>query len=455
MLFRYVACDAQGTSTRGVIEGESEAQAESRLWEAGLIIIELRPLQKSRPLVLLQPTAWASILQPVTRRHIEALWDELAHLLQPQVASPADGAAAVPMVSLPLALHLLAERADSLAYCSLLASLAESTAAGQPLSDALESSTSAAGPLELRLLRAGEQAGDVASAIERLAILSRLDREALDPIRKALTRSWLALLLVLSMAGLAAWLFQPSLEETVNRGAGNWASGTVVQMVQWVQGGLQWMQGRLWWALPVLAAMLLGLVVLARTPLGRSTCSACIWQAPLAGPAVRSAELARVCRWLQALLDRGVPWPDFLDLLPHATSNIRLQEALMQVRSDVLDGIPLDQAARSQHLLPLSFSRVFSPKFGPYVPAGSPAVLIPLPDTPAESGGPADPLPAVPAGIGWLPVLESHYRRRTEEATCRIVQASRWLTRILIGSISLWLVLGLAPAWRAILNSWV
>jgi len=111
--------------------------------------------------------------------------------------------------------------------------------------------------------------------------------------------------------------------------------------------------GRTWWL--VLAAGAGAAWALARwaaTPAGRARCDAALLGAPLAGPIVLKAAVARFARTLGTLLAGGLPLDAALGIAGAATGNRRLADAVAGAREAVRRGEPLAPALAATGVFP-------------------------------------------------------------------------------------------------------
>src|SRR5207237_5935453 len=90
----------------------------------------------------------------------------------------------------------------------------------------------------------------------------------------------------------------------------------------------------------------------AATPGGRTRIDAALLRAPLAGPIVRKAAVARFARTLATLLAGGLPLDPALGIAGAATGNRRLADAVAGAREAVRAGEPLAPALGATGVFP-------------------------------------------------------------------------------------------------------
>src|SRR5205807_895927 len=111
--------------------------------------------------------------------------------------------------------------------------------------------------------------------------------------------------------------------------------------------------GRTWWLLLLAGAgAAWALARWAATPAGRARLDAALLGAPLAGPIVRKAAVARFARTLGTLLAGGLPLDVALGIAGAATGNRRLADAVASAREAVRQGEPLAPALRRAGVFP-------------------------------------------------------------------------------------------------------
>src|SRR5437870_3612845 len=111
--------------------------------------------------------------------------------------------------------------------------------------------------------------------------------------------------------------------------------------------------GLTWWLLLLAGAgAAWALARWAATPAGRARLDAALLGAPLAGPIVRKAAVARFARTLGTLLAGGLPLDVALGIAGAATGNRRLADAVASAREAVRQGEPLAPALRRAGVFP-------------------------------------------------------------------------------------------------------
>jgi general secretion pathway protein F len=130
-------------------------------------------------------------------------------------------------------------------------------------------------------------------------------------------------------------------------------TGTRLPLATRILIGVTSVVGRTWWV--VLLAGAAATAVLGRwaaTPAGRARLDAAWLGAPLVGPVVHKAAVARFARTLATLLAGGLPLDAALGIAGPATGNRRLADAVAGAREAVRQGEALAPALRATAMFP-------------------------------------------------------------------------------------------------------
>lgn len=198
-------------------------------------------------------------------------------------------------------------------------------------------------PMLVRMVGAGEEAGQPGAILERYALFLQQELEH----RRALTSAlaYPVVLVTLSISLLIALLiFLTPVVEEMYASMGQELPALTQAMV--TAGSL--LRG---WGLPLLGLLGLGATLILRT-LPRLALDRARLQLPLAGPMLRSGLMSRWARTLGMLQGAGVPLVRALQMSREVVDNELLHRELRGLESAVERGEGLAQAAGRIHLIP-------------------------------------------------------------------------------------------------------
>jgi len=323
-VFAYRALTGGGRARGGVIGAESARAAWQELRARGVYPTELREQAAG--------TGWAG--RRLGAEELAAATRQFATLV----------GAGVPVAE---ALAAVAEQSEHPALVRGLTVAEARLREGEPLADALAASPRVFPPLFRDLVRAGEASGALATVLARLADHAEASAALRARLRAALTYpAVMSAATVAVLAFLLAWVV-PQLTQLFAE------TGTRLPLATRLLIAVTSVVGRTWWLLLLAGAgAAWGLARWAATPAGRARLDAALLGAPLAGPIVRKAAVARFARTLGTLLAGGLPLDVALGIAGAATGNCRLADAVASAREAVRQGEPLAPALRRTGVFP-------------------------------------------------------------------------------------------------------
>src|SRR5216110_3346069 len=278
-VFAYRALTGGGRARGGVIGAESARAAWQELRARGVYPTDLREQAAG--------AGWAG--RRLGAEELAAATRQLATLV----------GAGVPVAE---ALAAVAEQSEHPALVRGLTVAEARLREGEPLAEALAASPRVFPPLFRDLVRAGEASGALATVLARLADHTEASAALRARLRAALTYpAVMAAATVAVLVFLLAWVV-PQLTQLFAE------TGTRLPLATRLLIGATGCVRRTWWL--ILAAGAGAAWALARwaaTPAGRARSDAALLGAPLAGPIVLKAAVARFARTLGTLLAGGLP----------------------------------------------------------------------------------------------------------------------------------------------------
>ncbi len=340
--FDWRAVEPSGRATQGRIEAASADHALRELKSRGLVPLAVEAALAggaARP-----PAA------PATATSASASWFTRRGIGAADVLASTHELAVMLRAGLPLAyaLRVLVDMSAKPPVQALLREVLDDVKGGAPLSRALARHDAQFDHFYVQMVRAGEAAGQLPGALERLAEhLTRKAKLRESVISAATYPAILAAVAVLSLVGMMGFVIPQFEKLFADMGdAVPLATRVVLALSHHVR---DW--GWLW----LVAAVLVGAALSAwrRTPAGQLRWQQGLLRLPLLGPLLGRAQLSLFTRTLGTLVGNGVPLLSALEIAVDTVSSLPLQQGLRRMVLPVKSGTRLTQA--------LSDSRLFEP----------------------------------------------------------------------------------------------
>jgi general secretion pathway protein F len=338
--YSYVAVDAQGRTRRGVVEAEAPRQARAGLRSEGLVPLEL---------AVVEPEAAAPGKAGWRRRRQRLSGGELV-LVTRRFALLLEAGLTVEQC-----LDALIEQAQNEAGGRILAAVRGEVLAGHSLAAAFDRFPASFPDIYRALIGAGEQSGDLAGVMSRLA-------DYLESRQTMSQTAGLALLYPAIVASVALLIVIGLLTYVVPQ---------VVEVFQhsrqelpFLTRALLWLsavlQGNLW----LIVALAVALVVGGRAAWAREPWRA-RWQArllrwPVIGPLLLGIGTARLASTLAILVGGGVPLLQALAASARVMGSLPLKAAVEEAAKQVREGSTLHRALDSRRIFPPIFIHLVS-----------------------------------------------------------------------------------------------
>jgi general secretion pathway protein F len=334
--YSYVAIDAKGRTRRGVVEAEAPRQARASLRGEGLVPTELSAIE---------PEAAAAPRRGRWGRRRLRLGSATLALLTRRLALLLEAGLTVEQC-----LDALIEQSQDEASARILGAVRAEVISGQGLADALERFPASFPDVYRAVVGTGEQSGDLAGVMTRLA-------DYLEGRRAVSQHAGLALLYPAIVASVALMIVIGLLTYVVPQVVEVFQNSR--QELPLLTRALLWLSGALQGNLLVVAGAVAILIVLARAAWSRESLRA-LWQArllrlPVIGPLLLGIGTARVASTLAILVGAGVPLLQSLNAAAKVVGNLPLRGAVEEAARLVREGSSLHRALDSRKIFPPIF----------------------------------------------------------------------------------------------------
>ncbi|MDR1351452.1 MAG: type II secretion system F family protein [Zoogloeaceae bacterium] len=345
MRYRYLAINASGERVGGTLEAATSGELESRLARMGLDLVREQAGYGASFVAWLGGTSGRRRVVP--RQELLNFWFQLKELLR----------VGVPLQEALRDLHAAYAEAGEQNMWRVIGALLEGIAAGQTLSQAMQTEQDNSGvfrPLFIRLMQAGEAAGDLARVMED--IIAALKYE--DDLRRK-TQKLLIYPAFVSVIIVAASLFlflylAPQLKMFLRQ------MGETLPFYTRALFAVADLSGR--YGLQLLAGIVLGALAL-RTWLAHSAAArlyrdGLLLRLPIIGAVLQKVALSRFAGAFALLYAAGVPVLTALAATRDIVGNRAIRRALSRAEDAIREGRPLSAAFADSGFFPIFVVRM-------------------------------------------------------------------------------------------------
>lgn len=323
--FQYIARDASGRQTDGVIVAPTQREAAAMLASRALFPISVKEDRSARP------SLFGGRISPQV---LATLYGQLAGLLR----------SGVPLLR---SLHILRDQSSHRRLTEVLADVYQRVEDGASLAEAMARHPQVFRSMAVNIVRAGGEGGFLEDALDRVAMFTEQEEDL-----KARTMGAIAYPIFLAVVGASVLVgllifVVPQCEEMFGRLR---ERGQLPVLTDWLLNFSAFVRH---WGIWMLVA-LFGLYFLLRQQL--MTEEAQTWmdhvrlKLPVAGKIFESLAVARFCRILGTLLKNGVPILKSLDISRLSAGNRILSQAVADASQNVTAGQSLAKPlAQSGH----------------------------------------------------------------------------------------------------------
>ncbi len=338
--FSYVAVDAQGRTRRGVVEAEAPRQARAGLRSEGLVPLELAPLDAEAPVA--GAGRWLSRRHRLGATELALLTRRCALLLEAGL-------------TVEQSLSALIEQAQNEPGGRILAAVRAEVLSGHSLASALERYPSTFPDLYRALVSTGEQSGELASVMSRLAeYLERREAMRESAGLALLYPAIVATVALLMVAGLLAYVV-PQVVRVFEH-----SRQTLPLLTRAMLATSDFLRGNAFWlAAGAVALAFVARALHAREPM-RMKWHGFLLRLPVLGPLGQAADTARLASTLAILVGSGVPLLQALTAGARVTRFLPLRRAVEDAAQRVREGSSLHRALGSRKAFPAIFIHLVS-----------------------------------------------------------------------------------------------
>lgn len=334
--FRYVAMDAKGTETEGVLDAENQTQAISMIRSRGMFptrvtdlsggagkkaeaIAEAKVAISGKNSSALSKALFQKSVRP---KHLMVFTRQLATLIQ----------AGLPLLR---SLRILFKQEKNPALKEALSGLSESVEGGSTFSEALAQYPKVYNKLYVNMVKAGEAGGALEQVLVRLAEFMEKAERIKNRVKSAMVYPVVVLIAAVGILILLLVKVIPAFEEIFS---GLLEGESLPALTKFVIAVSNIVQNDWLYALIVIGGVVVGIQMWKKTETGRYQFDRLMLSVPMFGSLFTKTAVARFSRTLGTLLTAGVPILQALNIVRDTSGNEVVSKAIQQVHDSVKEG---------------------------------------------------------------------------------------------------------------------
>ena len=320
--FVFRAVDVAGVPSRGEMDASSKAQVTEQLRQRGLIVLDVTERHEA--------FKFESLFQrfkSVKLRNLSVFSRQFATLI----------ASGMPMLR---SLYTLEDQTEDEMLKAAIVGLRRDVEAGSSVAAAMEAQPGVFDPLYRSMVHAGEGAGRLQEALDRIAH----QLEKLDALRRQVRSAMtypavvltLAAVVMIVVVGLIVPVFVGIYEELAQEYPGE---DTSLPWMTQITVGMSHIVTDLWYiAIPVIAVLVYAFLRWKKTERGRRGWDRFKLRVPKIGDIVQKVALARWSRTFSGTISSGVPILQAIKISGDTAGNTVIQDAMEEVYASVKKG---------------------------------------------------------------------------------------------------------------------
>jgi len=254
-------------------------------------------------------------------------------------------AAGIPLVQ---SFEIVGNGHDKPAVQKLILDIKADVEGGSALHEALARHPLYFDDLYVNLVEAGEQAGALETLLDKIATYKEKTEALKKKVKKALFYPS-AVMAVAVIVTVILLIFVIPQFESLFKGFG----ADLPAFTQFVINMSRWLQNNgIMFAAAIAGVVYAFLYFKKRSRKMRETLDRLVLKAPIIGPILEKAAIARFARTLATMFAAGVPLVEALESVAGATGNIVFENGVMKMRDEVATGQRLQQAMANTQLFP-------------------------------------------------------------------------------------------------------
>jgi type IV pilus assembly protein PilC len=356
--FEYIALDARGAESRGVIEANSQNDVVNQLRSGGYFPTSVAP-EGSGPKPAKGKAKAQKAITPAGAKkkgglvlfQRKTVGSKTLMIFTRQLATLID--AGLPLLK---GLGVLAKQEKDVVLRNAINAMADSVQGGSTFSESMGQHPKIFNRLYVSMVKAGEIGGVLELVLTRLAEFQEKAQKIKNKVKSAMTYPVVVLFIALLILFFLLTTIVPKFAKIFEDMLG--AGKKLPDLTLAVMAASEFMQNmfvppRLWFTIGAVILIGSGWWALNNTIAGRNGFDRFKLRMPVFGDLVRKSAIARFTRTLGTLVTSGVPILQALNITKETAGNVVLSDAIMKVHDAVKEGESI--------VSPLEASGVFPP----------------------------------------------------------------------------------------------
>ncbi len=364
--FKYVAVDAKGAESSGIVDADNQARVIDMIKEQGWFptsVTELSEGGAPAPAKAAKSSGGGGAAKkkkggaakakgggtglqmelklPGLQGPIRVKPRELATFTR-QLATLLD--AGLPLLR---GLKVLLKQEKNPHLCDAIVAMGEAIEGGSTFSDALNQHPKIFDNLYVNMVKAGEVGGVLDVVLNRLAEFMEKAEKIRNKIKGAMIYPCVILVVALSILSFLMVYIIPKFQEVFSDM--NHGDDSMPPLTEFVIGCSDFMRHQWYFVIGFIVFMVVGLRLAGNSKKGRVVLDTLKIKAPITGPLFQKTAIARFSRTLGTLLNAGVPILQALNIVKNTSGNAVVAGVIERVHDNVKEGdtitAPLEAAS--------------------------------------------------------------------------------------------------------------
>lgn len=314
--YGYVARDVEGIQRKGITEASSSNDVLERLRTEGFTPVSIKEISDEK-----------SSKSKQKRRSKRIKSSDLAALCW-QLATMLEGG-----IAITTALDIVSNDIENLQLQKVLVKLSDKVKKGQPLSECIAEFPRVFNRLSCAMILAGETSGNLAKAVEKLAIYFDNRDKLARKVKGAMTYpifvlSFITIIVIFIMAFIV-----PRFKKIFDQ-----IGGTMPAFTRGFMGFYDFLAHYVIHIIVAVILLISSVITLNKTKTGHVFLSRFILKLPLFGKLISQAFIVTFCRTMATLLTSGASVIDVFNILIGMTSNDIIRGSIIRTKEYVVGG---------------------------------------------------------------------------------------------------------------------
>ncbi len=327
--FAYVAILPNGKEKKGSLEAENEDAARKSLKTEGLI-----PTRIIKQNMMTKDISFSLFKKKITPRDLSVFCRQFVSIID----------AGVPIGQ---AMDMLQEQTENKRLAAGIRNANEGIRKGSTLSSSMQDQGDVFPTMLVNMVEAGEASGSIDVAFDRMGKQFEKDAKMTSMIKKAMIYPVIvgivAVVVIIVMLAFVVPVFEDMFSQI-----GTELPGTMKAII----AASDFIIHRWYILIAVIAAIVIGIKIFKKTPVGEEFFGKIAMKAPVFGNLTVKSAASKFARTMSTLLAAGIPMIEALDITSRNMTNVFFRKAMLTAEEDVAKGVPLSVSLTSSKVFP-------------------------------------------------------------------------------------------------------